>query len=252
MIRLNMSSRSSLVAQRVQDPAWPLLWLRSLLWHRFTLWPRNFCTPWVRPKKRKCRPMFYYPGIGVEKKSRKKMFLPFSFLHLLPALLSQSIYVPRGCSLVRNELVTGRPVAREGLKGKTLQVGLQMWQWGSGVFLEEGRLEETSRFPVNSGSWPTVGGGGRPMLRSWWRRTQNHLLCSCFWYLREPCSYLLPRIQLELFFFCLFRATPSAYWGSQARGRIGATAAGLCHSHSNARSKLPLQPTPQLMATPDP
>ena len=39
---------------------------------------------------------------------------------------------------------------------------------------------------------------------------------------------------------------------SQARGPIRAVAAGLCHSHSNARSESRLQPTPQLMATPDP
>ena len=43
-----------------------------------------------------------------------------------------------------------------------------------------------------------------------------------------------------------------AYGGSQARGLIGAVAAGLHQSHSNARSELHLQPTPQLMATPDP
>ena len=56
-----------------------------------------------------------------------------------------------------------------------------------------------------------------------------------------------------LFFaFLLFRATPMAYGGSQARGQIGATAAGLHHSHSNARSELCLQPTPQLMTMPDP
>ena len=35
--------------------------------------------------------------------------------------------------------------------------------------------------------------------------------------------------------FCLFRATPVAYGGSQARGQIGATAAGL---HHNAGSEL--------------
>ena len=41
-----------------------------------------------------------------------------------------------------------------------------------------------------------------------------------------------------LFFFqCLLRATPMAYGGSQARGLIGAVAAGLHHSHSNARSE---------------
>ena len=41
------------------------------------------------------------------------------------------------------------------------------------------------------------------------------------------------------FFFlsCLFRATPTAYGGFQARGLIGAVAAGLHHSHSNAGSK---------------
>ena len=35
----------------------------------------------------------------------------------------------------------------------------------------------------------------------------------------------------------LFRATPMAYGNSQARGRIGAGAASLCHSHSNAGSE---------------
>ena len=35
-------------------------------------------------------------------------------------------------------------------------------------------------------------------------------------------------------------------------GLIGAVAAGLSQSHSNAGSKLCLQPTPQLTATPDP
>jgi len=38
---------------------------------------------------------------------------------------------------------------------------------------------------------------------------------------------------------------------SQAKGRIGATPAGLLHSHSNAGSELRLQPTPQLTAAPD-
>ena len=42
------------------------------------------------------------------------------------------------------------------------------------------------------------------------------------------------------------------YGGSQARGINGAVAAGLCHSHSNARSEPCLQPAPQLMAMPDP
>ena len=57
------------------------------------------------------------------------------------------------------------------------------------------------------------------------------------------------------FFFGLFTiswAAPVAHGGSQARGRIGAIADSLCQSHSNAGSEPRLQPTPQLMATPDP
>ena len=54
------------------------------------------------------------------------------------------------------------------------------------------------------------------------------------------------------FFFCLFRAEPTAYGGFQARGLIGAVATGLNHSHSNVGSEPHLRTTPQLMATPDP
>ena len=52
--------------------------------------------------------------------------------------------------------------------------------------------------------------------------------------------------------FFVLRAAPAAYGGFQARGLIGATAAGLCHSHSNTRSELCLQPILQLMAMLDP
>ena len=65
-------------------------------------------------------------------------------------------------------------------------------------------------------------------------------------------------VLVNLFFifiyFCLFafsRAASTAYGDSQARGRIGAVAIGICHSHSNAGSEPRVQPTPQLMATPD-
>ena len=61
----------------------------------------------------------------------------------------------------------------------------------------------------------------------------------------SPLSFLL-------FFFCLSRAAPAAYGRSQARGPIGAVAAGLHHSHSSARSEPHVQPTMQLMATLDP
>ena len=45
----------------------------------------------------------------------------------------------------------------------------------------------------------------------------------------------------HLFYFLLFglfRVTPVACGGSQARGRIRAVVAGLHHSHSNAGSEL--------------
>ena len=42
--------------------------------------------------------------------------------------------------------------------------------------------------------------------------------------------------------YFLFRAAPTAYGGSQASGLMGAVAAGLCHSHSNAGSEPHLQP----------
>ena len=50
----------------------------------------------------------------------------------------------------------------------------------------------------------------------------------------------------------LFRAFLAAYGDSQARDGIGATAAGLHHNQSNARSEPCLKPTPQLMTMPDP
>ena len=54
----------------------------------------------------------------------------------------------------------------------------------------------------------------------------------------------------KIFFFFFFRAVPTAYGGSQARGLMWATAAGLHHSQSNSGSKPHMRPTPpQLLAT---
>uniref|UniRef100_A0A8W4FMI7 Dynein axonemal heavy chain 8 n=1 Tax=Sus scrofa TaxID=9823 RepID=A0A8W4FMI7_PIG len=55
-----------------------------------------------------------------------------------------------------------------------------------------------------------------------------------------------------VFFFAISWAASAAYGDSQARGPIGAVATGLLQSHSNKGSEPRLQPTPQLMATPDP
>jgi len=54
------------------------------------------------------------------------------------------------------------------------------------------------------------------------------------------------------FLFAISWAAPSAYGSSQARGPIGAVAAGLRQSHNNTGSEPRLQPIPQLMATLDP
>ena len=51
---------------------------------------------------------------------------------------------------------------------------------------------------------------------------------------------ILIKLFLCVYVFCPFRAVPTAYGGSQARGPIGAVAASLHHSHSNARSVLRL------------
>ena len=77
---------------------------------------------------------------------------------------------------------------------------------------------------------------------------------------QEATDPVVPQWELlELLFFVavvvvvlLFRTEFTAHGSSQARGHIGATAAGLHHSHCNTGSELCLQPTPQLMATPDP
>ena len=76
-----------------------------------------------------------------------------------------------------------------------------------------------------------------------------------------PLQYLASRMHcLEkpifyfIYLFICFLALHlrAGYGGSQARGLIGVTAAGLHHSHSNAGSELRLPPIPQLTAKPDP
>ena len=62
---------------------------------------------------------------------------------------------------------------------------------------------------------------------------------------------ILIGIYCLFFFFLFFRAAPTAYGSSQARGWIRAVAAGLNHSHNNMGSKLHLPPIPQPMAMPD-
>ena len=79
------------------------------------------------------------------------------------------------------------------------------------------------------------------------RRKRKEAFFFLWWEILEDTCMSTP-------FFCcfVFRAAPGAYGGSQARGPIGATAAGLHRSHSNPGSEPHLQPTPQLKATLDP
>ena len=72
-----------------------------------------------------------------------------------------------------------------------------------------------------------------------------------------PEKATLPLLFIFLFYFYFYffvfsRATPVAYGDSQVRGLIGAVAASLCQSHSNAGSEPRLRPSPQLTAMLDP
>ena len=89
---------------------------------------------------------------------------------------------------------------------------------------------------------PALFGWGPPTLPGY--NWLFQLSLSCHW------QGLL--LLLLLLFLSFSGAAPTAYGISQARVLIGAVAAGLHQSHSNAGSKPRLWPTPQFMAMPDP
>ena len=68
--------------------------------------------------------------------------------------------------------------------------------------------------------------------------------------LDSACIYIFV-VVVVVVFLPFLGPLPAAYGGSQARGRIGAVAASLRQSHSNAGSEPRLRPTPQLTATLD-
>ena len=74
------------------------------------------------------------------------------------------------------------------------------------------------------------------------------------WPITKPHLVFLKENNNDNYFlsFIFSRATSTAYGGSKARSPIGAVAACLCQSHSNARSEPHLWPTSQLMTMPDP
>jgi len=112
--------------------------------------------------------------------------------------------------------------------------------------LRDPGLEQAFRPPAWS-VWHSLGACEK-------RRSTNHLVWSYKPSLKHSSARTMWSAGDDYYFFvfCLFSAALAAYGGSQARGRIATVAAGLCHSHSNARSKPCLWPTPQLTATPDP
>ena len=61
---------------------------------------------------------------------------------------------------------------------------------------------------------------------------QSTIACMTSWEFLGLCKIPHNGVNIRNFFFLLFRATPAAHGSSQARGQIGATAAGLCHSNT--------------------
>ena len=126
-------------------------------------------------------------------------------------------------------------------------------------------LMRPSHFPLQIHPSLIVWGIYTPRLFSVYLYTCNvKVQCICFTFTLFSHFMILYSFNFVIFiyfyflfyFFFVFLPflgpLPAAYGGSQARGRIGAIAAGLCQSHSNTGSEPPLQPTPKLMATPDP
>ena len=81
----------------------------------------------------------------------------------------------------------------------------------------------------------------KPSPQLWQRRTLNPLRHSNFPHVLSCIDHIhkyTSMISIFSFFFSLlFRATSAAYRGSQARGRIRASAASLHHSYSNLVSE---------------
>ena len=105
-------------------------------------------------------------------------------------------------------------------------------------------------------SWHPAKYSSYSWLRIWTLANSRHSVCSFLGRELSPLNITVLSLFFFLFFlpsfiffslaFLLFRAAPAAYGSSQARGQIRDVAAGLCHSHSNAGSKLHLQPIPWL------
>ena len=107
-----------------------------------------------------------------------------------------------------------------------------------------GKCQQSQHMPLKPVSW--LYHANIQMNQKLWRtyNGKSHFNCC----LNIAKLFNLSFLIFFFFFKLLFRVTPAACGSSQARGQIGATAAGPCHSQSNAGS----EPRPQLMAMPDP
>ena len=92
------------------------------------------------------------------------------------------------------------------------------------------------------------GAGNQPDKSEVWEGPQVQALLSSWQWGGSPCPHVdvfthPEALQIPYYWdflllsFCLFRAVPAAYGGSQARGLIGAVATSLQHRHSNTRSE---------------
>ena len=117
---------------------------------------------------------------------------------------------------------------RKGLSYATLWMNLTTWR-----YVKEARHKKTNTM------WFYLDKVPRVVKRI---EAESRMVAARVWCQREKREWV----------FLVLRATPLAYGGSQARGQMGAAAASLPHSHSNAGPEPHLWPIPQLTAMPNP
>ena len=95
--------------------------------------------------------------------------------------------------------------------------------------------------------WKFQGQGSNPCHSGHLSQSSDTTRSLAHWATRELYLVTFEVLQLQVFClcFCFLWLHPAAYRSSQARGQIGAAAAGLHHSHGNARSEPHLQCSPQ-------
>ena len=168
--------------------------------------------------------------------SWRHVFFLVSVLHISP---------PPNSAPGSLQVFPHRHSGKSDLQCRCIQIILQLeilWSF-------QGSLEKRQVLDLNGCAWCV------PSLPCFAPVTQLSLIGS-FKPLVSPRPLWVLLLYLESwladFFFFLFRAAPTAYGSSQARGHIGAVAADLHHNPSKAGSELCLRPTLQLMSMPDP